>query len=378
MIMRKNNTTLFVIVLLASSCIPIRLPGNVTLIELFILFCGAAIPSLNSFKIKVDPIILKLLLLFSLSTFISVPLAFEPMEAAKVSIRWFEMFLLFVCISVIFRQSDEATNKLIFTLIATSVVVHSLLNDGVSIMETFRIRIGVFILVPFAYLLARYDQTRGGAILIIIMLVLLYMTQSRAVWLGVLIFFIVFMYRGDAKIRIIGCLLGVIAILFLMNDAMFLARLGQLNINSENAAYSTFQRLYRVAVTIFAVGDFPVTGVGGNGLYSYTMSREMPLLDAWKQWLVANDKSSINPHNILLQVSAEHGVVSALFLVLIVARVFQNALRKSDDVYYILCALTFMLFLLTGYVSETKRLFFVALLWVVSIKYEKNSYITLR
>lgn len=354
---------LFSAVLGLSAIMPFRLPMNITIVEVFLLFTACGLVIGRSKFSGMDSKVLVLFFLFVMSTSLSVPFALDKIEALKVSLRWCEIFILFAAFSGLFANATPRQGENLVTVIAVAVAVHSLINDGVGIIETSRIRVGAFALIPFALILSRVKSGQMSAVWILIGIAVLFFTRSRTVMVGMILMLLVYSaglgFRRSLKFYLLGACIGPLFFL----DGSIVERFSQLDITEESAAYSTWQRLFRVAAALYAFSDNVFLGVGGNNLFSYVMSNDSSFLQDWKVWLVSNEKTSAVPHNVILQIFAEHGVISGALFSLLLMRILMLSFRRGAGLYIKLAIIVFLLFLMTGYISELKRVFVAVMIW---------------
>ena len=136
---------------------------------------------------------------------------------------------------------------------------------------------------------------------------------------------------------------------------------------SEYAAYSTFQRIYRVVATLYAFQDSPILGVGGDSMFAFVQSANIEYLDDWKFWLDENDRNSIVPHNIILQNFAEHGLFAGLIFIYVIWQCFKISFSRGAPLLLKQLFIVMLLFFLTSYISELYRVFFVGYLALISV-----------
>ena len=377
--MGLNRSVLCAVVFIIAS-IP-SLGIGITGIELlvFLLAFVALLQSSNSHRSLMlygHPSIFLLFLTISLVTLISIVNSFNTIEAAKIAAKWLEITALFACAGIVFRyylSLDPHSIELILYYAVLGMVFSAVIgtpevevDDGL----TFRIRVGAWIVIPWALLLPQRRNNTHYKVLFWIFTGLILISFSRSAWLGSFLVVLIYAYNMEQRFsRKIGfaCLVFLFFLAFLQVP-LVADRFMTLNINDVDVvAYSTYQRIYRVFLPLIAWWDFPFFGVGGNNLFYYLEQSGSAYLSDWYNWLVVNERNSVTPHNVYLQFLGEHGIFGFSVFVLLNYRLMRHLrfglLSQYSDrnIGLYLSFFAMQVFLLTGYISESKRFLFVLL-----------------
>ena len=378
--MGLNRSVLCAVVFIIASMPSFSLGIRMTVIELsvFLLAFFALLQSYKSHKSLLLYGNSSIFVLFSaiiLVSLISIVNSFNSMEAAKITAKWMEITALFACIGIVFRyylNLDHHKLELILYFTIFGMVLNAFIGMPEVVGEGFkyRIRVGPWIVIPWALLLPQRGNSLYLKALFWMFTALILFSFSRSAWLGSFLVMLIYLYNMEQRFsRKVGgfCLVFLIFFAFLQVPSVT-ERIMALNINDDDVvAYSTYQRIYRLTLPLIAWWDFPIFGVGGNNLFYYLEQSGSAYLSDWYNWLVVNERNSVTPHNVYLQFLGENGTVGFFVFVLLNYRLMRHLRfvllseysKRNMGLY--LCFFAMQVWLLTGYISELKRFLFVLL-----------------
>jgi O-antigen ligase len=353
--------------------VPIPFAANINILEIIVLFTGVIyiIKSKNLTSIPKESFsVLRLLSIYILLITIGFLYAPDQIKVLKEFIKWFEILIIAL---IVYSYSHTSINfKRVYWFFTVLVCIYFLSTIMASIFqEGSRIRVGA--IVVFLLSLTIPFTLRNKVKFIITtttMSTLFLLTESRAIWIAMIIVllmsFLNFNIRNRLKTSLLFLLPFILLVFIFGFDEMISDRMSHLNIsNPDTMAYSTLQRVYRIQASYYAFIDSPVIGVGAGNLYEYLVSSNHLNLFEWLEWLDKNERTSIVPHNLFAQNAAELGIVGLLTFLLILLKLFKivRKIEKGKHAYQdnytkglYLSFFVLIVFLSFGYISGIHRL----------------------
>ncbi len=373
-----NKTHILFVVLTLLYLVPISFAGvNLNLLEFIVIMFGILVLFIryanNNIKILNNRQVLWFLivfLLFLVEISIGLSYASNRLFVLRELFKWSELFFIALIIHLYVRKvNDFKIIYLLFTLIVFLLLAQSIIHALIISHE--RVRIGAATVFILASILPFY-KLKSIKFLLALIIVILIMTQSRAVWLASIIVFAISIFTvfRSSKLKVFSLvIISVVSIIFIFGlDDMISSRLLQLNIYDENTvAYSTLQRLYRIKISYYAFLDSPIFGVGAGNLIDYFYRSSHADLTLWVNWIIEHDKSGITPHNIFIQTLGELGIIGFVLLCALLLLCFKIINKTRSNRFMIndpwinglnLSFIVLIIFFSLGYIAGQERLIF--------------------
>lgn len=250
----------------------------------------------------------------------------------KEIIKWSEVFV--ISLTIIFLVTSTRNFRTIYIALFASVFILFARELFVAVFnDTGRVRVGVisvFLLsLSLPFLKLKYMKP-----IIFSIIILLLFTQSRSVWIAMIIVMYGYFWKVGTNQKIIFLvsilILSVAVLKFTEFGAIFVTRMGHLNIYDDSTvAFSTYQRIYRIQLAYFAFLENPIFGVGAGNLFEYLKISNSPNLSEWTNWLLVNDRKSAVTHNVFAQTGGELGFIGLSALLSLLWTVFRILNTKS-------------------------------------------------